>query len=976
MSDLLSRLKDALRDRYVVEREAGRGGMATVFLARDRKLGREVAIKVLSPTVMTAVAGERFLREIRITAQLQHPNILPLIDSGEAAGLLYSVMPFVDGETPPRAAPDASSLPVAEALLLGREVAEALDYAHRRGIIHRDVKPENILLSNGHAIVADFGIARAIGLASGNSLTARGLPIGTAAYMSPEQAQGEGGGDPRSDVYSAGCVLYEMLTGQDGLRRRQPARSAGQAGRGTADADRRAAARGAAGRRRDRRRGRWPSGRRIATRPPATWPPTFASRWASRARLSTPMPAVPPDWRCRATSARGSGCALGPRRCSRPRCSSSSRWAPPASSAGAAERRVARARATGRLGRRASARDPRATSVEDEYLSEGLSEEIIDRLAQVEGPQGDLAVVGRRAQGPPAHGAPGRRHARRPPCARRLARAHGRAHRGPRAAHRCRGATRSSGSRPTASRADELLQLQDVIARQVAGALIDRRRRDAMPAAPVRTGAGRGVRRLSQGHLLARAADARRACGTRRARFEEALALDADYPQALAGLASAHTYARHLRLPQRGRSLQRAGRGAPAGRSRGRARLDGRRGLSARGPTPGRSRSSPRTRCGRTCCARAGSSPTRPTSRMAYAWALFRAGARDSALAQARRGARARSARAGAPALARGARDRRAPLRRRAARSAAGAGGGGADPVSAVLEAYAQLLSGQAARCADRDPGPWVAVRAMCLHQLGRSAEAAALADSLGGELDAEHYAFLHQYADLAAYYAWRGDAGAVGALARARRGPLADAASLAARVRACSTGCGTGPSSRPGSRARAREAEERLRARRAAHRGVSRAAACRVPLRRAHGRAAGRARWPSRCRSGLVVRKLERTLYRDVYVDTSDNALAARGIACRIRYGADDRRTHHARRRRARAAGVGAGASCSRPRRARVDLAGILAGDSEPARRLRGAGGSRAAGAALRARDRSRGAHRLPVRGTSRAGSRSSTTG
>ncbi len=213
MSELLSVLKQALRDRYVVEREAGRGGMATVFQARDRKLGREVAIKVVSPSVMTAVAGERFLREIRITAQLQHPNILSLIDSGEAAGLLYSVMPFVDGESL-RERLLGEQLPVGEALLLAREVAEALDYAHHRGIIHRDIKPENILLSNGHAVVADFGIARAIGLASGNSLTAKGLPIGTAAYMSPEQAQGATGGDPRSDVYSLGCVLYEMLTGQ------------------------------------------------------------------------------------------------------------------------------------------------------------------------------------------------------------------------------------------------------------------------------------------------------------------------------------------------------------------------------------------------------------------------------------------------------------------------------------------------------------------------------------------------------------------------------------------------------------------------------------------------------------------------------------------------------------------------------------------------------------------------------------------
>ena len=168
---------------------------------------------MLSPSVLTAVAGERFLREIRITAQLQHPNILPLIDSGEAAGPLYLVMPFVDGETL-RERLLTELLPITDALVLGREVADALDYAHHRGIIHRDIKPEKILLSNGHAIVSDFGIARAVGLAGGNSLTARGLPIGTAAYMSPEQALGSGTSDARSDVYSAGCLIYEMLTGR------------------------------------------------------------------------------------------------------------------------------------------------------------------------------------------------------------------------------------------------------------------------------------------------------------------------------------------------------------------------------------------------------------------------------------------------------------------------------------------------------------------------------------------------------------------------------------------------------------------------------------------------------------------------------------------------------------------------------------------------------------------------------------------
>ena len=278
MSELLSRLKDALRDRYVVEREAGRGGMATVFLARDRKLGREVAIKVLSPTVMTAVAGERFLREIRITAQLQHPNILPLIDSGDAAGLLYSVMPFVDGESL-RERLLEEPLPVNEALLLGREVAEALDYAHRRGIVHRDIKPENILLSDGHAVVADFGIARAIGLASGNSLTARGLPIGTAAYMSPEQAQGGRRRSAQRRV-QPGCVLYEMLTGKMAfggvnLREVLAKQAAGQPTPVPSCAPRS---------RPPWRRswtGPWPSGPRTGTSPPAIWRPTSGSPWAS-----------------------------------------------------------------------------------------------------------------------------------------------------------------------------------------------------------------------------------------------------------------------------------------------------------------------------------------------------------------------------------------------------------------------------------------------------------------------------------------------------------------------------------------------------------------------------------------------------------------------------------------------------------------------------------------------------------------------
>ena len=214
MSEILDQIQRALRDRYLIERELGRGGMAQVFLATDRKYGRRVAIKVLDPDIGTAVGAERFLREIQITAQLQHTNIVPLLDSGEAAGLLFSVMPYIEGESLRDRLMCCGRPPVAESVSIACEVADALEYAHHRGVIHRDIKPENILLSNGHAVIADFGIARAVELAGGATLTGVGLPIGTVAYMSPEQATAATTVDGRSDVYSLGCVLYEMLSGR------------------------------------------------------------------------------------------------------------------------------------------------------------------------------------------------------------------------------------------------------------------------------------------------------------------------------------------------------------------------------------------------------------------------------------------------------------------------------------------------------------------------------------------------------------------------------------------------------------------------------------------------------------------------------------------------------------------------------------------------------------------------------------------
>ena len=213
LSDLLDTLRDALADRYAMERELGRGGMATVFLAQDLKHRRKVAIKVLHPDIAAAIGPERFLREIEIAAQLQHPHILPLYDSGEAAGYLYYVMPYVEGESLRDRLEREKQLPQEDVIKITSEVASALGYAHSRDIVHRDIKPENIMLSGGSAVVADFGIARAASAVEQQQLTQTGTVIGTPAYMSPEQGTGSDI-DGRSDQYSLACVVYEMLVGQ------------------------------------------------------------------------------------------------------------------------------------------------------------------------------------------------------------------------------------------------------------------------------------------------------------------------------------------------------------------------------------------------------------------------------------------------------------------------------------------------------------------------------------------------------------------------------------------------------------------------------------------------------------------------------------------------------------------------------------------------------------------------------------------
>ena len=212
-SDVLARLTSALADRYRVDRELGAGGMATVYLATDLRHERDVAIKVLHPDLGAMLGADRFLTEIRVTAKLQHPHILPLLDSGSAGGLLYYVMPLVTGETLRARLAREKLLPIADALRIAREVADALQHAHSLGIIHRDIKPENILLQGGYAVVADFGIALALEHAGGERMTQTGLSLGTPQYMSPEQAMGERSIDARSDIYALGAVTYEMLSG-------------------------------------------------------------------------------------------------------------------------------------------------------------------------------------------------------------------------------------------------------------------------------------------------------------------------------------------------------------------------------------------------------------------------------------------------------------------------------------------------------------------------------------------------------------------------------------------------------------------------------------------------------------------------------------------------------------------------------------------------------------------------------------------
>src|SRR4029079_10234205 len=210
----LQKLRDALSQTYSIDRELGKGGMATVYLAQDLKHDRVVALKILHPDLAASLGPDRFLREIKLAARLNHPHILPLFDSGEADSFLYYVMPYVEGESLREKLDREQQLSIDEAVHHGRAIASALDYAHRQGFFHRDMKPENVMLYEGEAMVMDFGIAKAVSAAGSETLTQTGMMVGTPAYVSPEQAAGEVNLDGRSDQYSLACVLYEMLSGE------------------------------------------------------------------------------------------------------------------------------------------------------------------------------------------------------------------------------------------------------------------------------------------------------------------------------------------------------------------------------------------------------------------------------------------------------------------------------------------------------------------------------------------------------------------------------------------------------------------------------------------------------------------------------------------------------------------------------------------------------------------------------------------
>ena len=763
MSELLDQIQQLLGDRYIIDREVGRGGMAFVYLAHDRRYERPVAIKVLDPEIATAVGAERFLREIRITAQLQHPHIVPLLDSGEARNLLYAVMPFIEGESLRDRLMSSSRLLTTEAVTIGWEVADALDYAHRRGVVHRDIKPENILVSNGHALVADFGIARAIGLAGGATLTGVGFPIGTAAYMSPEQATAASPVDGRSDIYSLGCVLYEMLAGRMAFT--GPSLKSVLTQQLTVDPplvhisrsdvppEVVAIVRRCLMKQPDER---YQSAGELAEH--------LRGTLSDLPRLSTPVPRPPVE--DPGTDSGGLLAAAG-------------RWIVPAALLAIVLLGVMFGyRRRGADGRSSAATGPYTASVAvlpftnlgggtgHDYFSEGITDEIISQLAQVE----SLKVISRTSvlalKGTPLT---------LPQIAETLG-----------VRHIVEGSVRREGNRvrvtaeliEAASDAHlwsgsfegdlaDSFRVQEEIARKVSGELLTSIQGVRPMARITRPTKSAAFDALLMGRHLLESRSPESVEGAIGA-FRDAIRADSGYAPAYAGLSSAYVLhvvygfpggvnayvalARALALADRAIELD------PVLGDAYLARSDAL--LISLAPHEEVLRN---LRDARRLM------PGSVEVYMSVAHALEHMGRWDAALQQAQRALAldplSTGVRHSAIAIALGA--RRYDLALEEARRARAFDR--RDQIAEMLEGNALLLEGNAVECAELGLGPWLGTKAICLHEVGRTAEGKALADSLEGLLTRGEYAIVPQFAALAGYRAWLGDAsGAVAWLHKA----------------------------------------------------------------------------------------------------------------------------------------------------------------------------------------------------------------
>jgi eukaryotic-like serine/threonine-protein kinase len=753
VSELLDQIQEVLGDRYIIEREIGRGGMAFVFLARDRRYERQVAVKVLDPEIATAVGAERFLREIRITAQLQHPHIVSLIDSGEARNLLYAVMPFVEGESLRDRLMAHARLSTTEAATIGWEVADALDYAHRRGVVHRDIKPENILVSNGHALVADFGIARAIGLAGGATLTGVGFPIGTAAYMSPEQATAASPVDGRSDIYSLGCVLYEMIAGRMAFS--GPSLKSVLTQQLTVDPPlihisrpdvpqniiaivRRCLMK--------RPEDRYQTAGELAQE--------LRAALADLPRLSTPVPRpAAPDQR---TDGDGLLTAAG-------------RWIVPAALLAILLLGVMffyRQRGNGDPV--ASPAGPYSASVAvlpftnlsggeaNDYFSEGITDEIINQLARVE----SLKVISRTSvialKGS---------NLTLPQIAETLG-----------VRHIVEGSVRRQGSRvrvtaeliEAASDAHlwsgsfegnlaDSFRVQEEIARKVSGQLLTSIRGVRPMASSAMPNESAAFDALLLGRHLMESRSPKAVDGAIAA-FRDAIRADSAYAPAYAGLSAAYVLHVVYGFPggvnayvAAARALALAERAVALDPALGEARLASSDALLIS--------LAPHDEVLRTLREARRLMPGSVGVYLSVAHALEHMGRWDAALQQAQRALAldplSTGVRHSTIAIALGARQYDLALDEvRRARAL-----DPNDQIAEMLQGNALLLQGDAEGCAALPLRGWLGTKAICLHQIGRTEEARVLADSLAGLLQRGEYAIVPQFAALAGYRAWVGDA-------------------------------------------------------------------------------------------------------------------------------------------------------------------------------------------------------------------------